>query len=944
MLEQQAQQYWQQLVQAHSHATWLSQYQSSLLAVLGLSDFIARSCIQDLSVLERLLRQDELKAPHPDYQSQLTDLFESLNDEDALHEQLRKYRRLQMVRLAWLDLTNRQPIEESLQQVSLLADALITSATDWCYNKLAERFGYPMLDGCRQPLLVLGMGKLGGAELNFSSDIDLIFCYPHLGETEGGKKSIENQQFFTKLGQKLIAALNQITAQGQVFRVDMRLRPFGDSGPLAMHFAALEDYYQEQGREWERYAMVKGRIINAEGHFSDELSAILRPFVFRRYIDFSAIDALRNMKALISKEVRRRQLTDNIKLGAGGIREVEFIVQTFQLIRGGREQELQQPGLLNILSVLKGRQYLQAEDADRLRESYLFLRKTEHCLQQFSDQQTQQLPVDELDQTRLASVMGFAQYADFMSALETNMAFIHEQFMELIGDEPENQNAEELSELVDLWTLPLSDDEALPLLQDYLSASESDNFWQKLKTFAEEMRQRSMGKRGRETLDKLMPGMLQLVLENKQPENLLERMTGVIKSICRRTTYLELLLENHGAMEQLVRLCSASPWIAEQISRFPILLDELLNSEHLYELTSLDGYVDELRLSMLRIPEQDLEAQMEALRQFKLSQQLKIAAADVTGVLPVMEVSDHLTFLAEAVIREVVLDAWQQMQARYGRPAGIEDNQLGFGVVAYGKLGGIELGYGSDLDLVFLHNCDSQQETDGARAIESGNFYIKLAQRIMHLFNTKTASGDLYETDLRLRPSGNAGLLVCHIKGFAEYQQQEAWTWEHQALVRSRFVFGDKRLAEDFSHIRKQVLCSDRAVEQLQQDVSNMREKMREHLSKAQQDSNNFDLKQGRGGIADIEFLVQYWVLAHSARYPALCEYSDNVRILRALEIHQVISSDWVNVLTQAYLIYRNAGHQYTLAGQPAVDSSGSLQELQQQVSSIWQQVFGTGQ
>jgi [glutamine synthetase] adenylyltransferase / [glutamine synthetase]-adenylyl-L-tyrosine phosphorylase len=942
MLEQQAQQYWQQLIQAHPEATWLQQYQPALLEVLGLSDFIARSCVQDLSVVERLLKENDLCAPHPDYQSQLNQLLKPLNDEDALHEQLRKYRRLQMVRLAWLDLTNRQAIKDSLKQVSLLADALISSAIDWCYNKLAERFGYPMQDGHPQPMLVIGMGKLGGAELNFSSDIDLIFCYPHLGETQGGKKTIENQQFFTKLGQKLIAALNQITAQGQVFRVDMRLRPFGDSGPLAMHFAALEDYYQEQGREWERYAMVKGRVINAEGHYSEELGAILRPFVFRRYIDFSAIDALRNMKALISKEVRRRQLTDNIKLGAGGIREVEFIVQTFQLIRGGREQELQQPGLLNILSVLKERQYLQAEDADRLRQAYLFLRKTEHCLQQFSDQQTQQLPVDELDRARLSRVMGFAHYAEFESALETNMAFIHEQFMELIGDEPENQNVEELSELVDLWTLPLSDEEALPLLQDYLSASKSDSFWQKLKTFAEEMRQRSMGKRGRETLDKLMPGMLQLVLENNQSEKLLERMTAVIKSICRRTTYLELLLENHGAMEQLVRLCSASPWIAEQISRFPILLDELLNSEHLYELTPLDGYVDELRLSMLRIPEQDLEAQMEALRQFKLSQQLKIAAADVTGVLPVMEVSDHLTFLAEAVIREVVLDAWQQMQTRYGRPAGIEDNQLGFGVVAYGKLGGIELGYGSDLDLVFLHNCDSQQQTDGAKAIESGNFYIKLAQRIMHLFNTKTASGDLYETDLRLRPSGNAGLLVCHIKGFAEYQQQEAWTWEHQALVRGRFVFGDRRLAEDFSRIRKQVLCRERPIEQLQQDVSSMREKMREHLSKERHDNNSFDLKQGRGGIADIEFLVQYWVLAHSARYPSLCEYSDNVRILRALETHQVIGSDWANLLTQAYLIYRNAGHQYTLAGQPAVDSSGSLKELQQQVSSIWQRVFGS--
>ncbi len=940
MLGKIAQDYWQQLIDAHPGNDSLHRHQRALMPVFALSDFIARSCIQDPSLLTLLLEEGLLGAAHPDYADELRTQLRDVSEEGALHDQLRQYRRLQMVRLAWLDLTNQQDIETSLEQVSLLADALISAAYEWCYEHLAKRYGYPRAEGQQQAMLIIGMGKLGGGELNFSSDIDLIFCYPQQGETEGGKKTLENQQFFTKVGQKLISALNQITAQGQVFRVDMRLRPFGDSGPLVMHFAALEDYYQEQGREWERYAMVKGRVINLQDSATEELSAILRPFVFRRYIDFSAIDALRNMKALISKEVRRRQLTDNIKLGAGGIREVEFIVQTFQLIRGGREQDLQHPSLLTILDVLKQREYLQVQDAEQLREAYLFLRKTEHSLQQFSDQQTQQLPEEQSDQLRLSQVMGFDDYAAFVSELNRHMAFIHEQFMQLIGDEPETQDAEEISDLVDLWTLPLNDEEALPLLQQFVCQQKSEELWQKLKVFAEEMRQRSMGKRGRETLDKLMPCLLHLVLENEQAQQLLERMMVVIKSICRRTTYLELLLENRGAMEQLVRLCSASPWIAQQISHFPILLDELLNAAHLYELTPLDGYGDELRMSMLRIPEQDLEAQMEALRQFKLSQQLKIAAADVTGVLPVMEVSDHLTFLAEAVIKEVVLDAWQQMVARYGRPAGVQGDELGFAVVAYGKLGGIELGYGSDLDLVFLHNCNSQQQTDGEKAIESGNFYIKLAQRIMHLFNTKTASGDLYETDLRLRPSGNAGLLVCHVNGFAEYQHQEAWTWEHQALVRGRVVFADTSLAEEFNHIRKQVLCQPREIQKLRDDVRQMREKMREHLSKTRHDDTAFDLKQGRGGIADIEFLVQFWVLAHSARYPQLCEFSDNVRILRTLEIHEIIDPDWVNVLTQAYLIYRNAGHRHTLAGEPAIDTTGDLNALQQQVSHIWQQVF----
>lgn len=932
--------YWRQLLDKLGDDgihRWPVATQVQIKQRFALSDFIAKSCLQYPALLERLLDEGP-QAAVPDYAAELARELADVHDEGTLLRSLRLFRRYHMLRLAWLDLANQQPIEASLQQVSAMARALIAQACDWWYQQLAQRYGWPMDQGRRQPLLVLGMGKLGGGELNFSSDIDLIFCYPRPGDTEGGRKSIENQQFFTKLGQKLIASLHQITADGQVFRVDMRLRPFGDSGPLVLHFDALEDYYQEQGREWERYAMVKAQVLNPDDHYSHDLQRILKPFVYRRYIDYSAIEALRNMKRLIAQEIRRRQLTDNIKLGAGGIREVEFVVQTFQLIRGGREPSLRDTSLLRVLSAIAERGFLPAADAQQLRQGYLYLRKVEHCLQQFADAQTQQLPSDELNQTRLARVMGNTSFTAFREVLAQHMAAIHRQFQELIGEESEPVSQQDVSDLQDLWSLPLSDAEAVSILHKRCAGEAVAAFWQVLSAFARDMQHRSMGKRGKDTLDKLMPLVLAAALEHgDQSHEVLQRVLAVLKAVSRRTTYLELLLENPGALAQLVKLCSASPWIARQMQSFPILLDELLNPQQLYQLTALDNYGDQLRQAMLRIPEDDLEAQMEALRQFKLSQQLKIAAADVTGVLPVMRVSDHLTFLAEALINQVVLDAWQQMCQRYGRPRGLIGDSLGFAVVAYGKLGGLELGYGSDLDLVFLHSCDTDDETDGSKPIESRQFYLKLAQRIMHLFTTKTSSGDLYETDLRLRPSGNSGLLVCHIQAFERYQKEEAWTWEHQALCRSRLVFGDKTMANRFAQIRREVLCQPREPEALAHAVRNMREKMRAHLRPT---GGGFDLKQDAGGIADIEFLVQFWVLANAAKFPALCQWSDNVRILESLEQAQIISSEWAALLKEAYLSFRNAGHHLVLQARPVAEDSDRFDSLRAQVKAIWQQVL----
>lgn len=936
-----AQLHWQGFIERNGDS-WLQtltpENSDRLQRAFALSDYVAEQLQSHPDWIEACLSPQSPGS----VKQRLREQLDNASDEARFHKILRDFRNQQMVSIAINDLLNEQIIEDSLAQVSALADALIVGAYDWLYQHFCSKYATPQEAGQALPMLIIGMGKLGGEELNFSSDIDLIFAYPCNGELQYRNKSMEYQQFFIRLAQKLIAALNQTTVDGQVFRVDMRLRPFGESGPLVASFAALEDYYQQQGREWERYAMVKGRILNPASDFSDELQSILRPFVYRRYIDYSVLESLRKMKQLIRQEVRRRNLTNNIKLGSGGIREIEFIVQCIQLTRGGRDPLLQQKRLLTLLNTFETQQILSAEDVNELRQAYLFLRKAEHCLQQFNDEQTQELPECETDFLRLIQVMGHKDKQGFMTELEHTFAMVSAQFDELIGDSPEEESEID-TPLNDFWHLDLSEDEALQLLEEVTDISDAHKMYQQLQSYKKEFAKKPIGARGRESLDKLVPRILNACLSfytKSDADNavLIERVFQVISAILKRTAYLELLLENEGAMMQLIRLCSKSEWVSEQLARFPLLLDELLNPQALYNPTPLAHYPDLLRQSLLRIPEEDLEQQMEALRQFKLSHQLRIAAADIQDTLPVMKVSDHLTCLAETIIAEVINSAWHQMTEKYGYPVGADDEDKQFLVVGYGKLGGIELGYSSDLDLVFLHGCTSAADTSGPKAIDSRQFYAKLAQRIMHLFNTKTGSGELYEVDLRLRPSGNSGLLVAQIESFLSYQQEEAWTWEHQALVRSRAIAGSDALRHRFNEIRQQVLCSHRDSNTLQSDVVAMRQKMRNHLDKST--DNKIDLKQAAGTIADIEFLTQYWSLLHGQRVPEVVTWSDNVRIIEALKQYQLINEQWCQQLIDAYLAFRNLSHQKALDGDENLMIKGELESHRTAVIQIWRQVF----
>ncbi|MDO4430268.1 MAG: bifunctional [glutamate--ammonia ligase]-adenylyl-L-tyrosine phosphorylase/[glutamate--ammonia-ligase] adenylyltransferase [Lonepinella koalarum] len=894
-----------------------------------------------------------------DYSEGVNELLVECNSEEDLYSRLRQFRNREMAILSMCQSLNFATVEEILICLSNLAESLIIGARDWLYQQACKEMGVPMdAQGNPQQLYILAMGKLGGGELNFSSDIDLIFTYPSQGETLGGYRPVDNQKFFTRLGQRLINALDQLTADGFVYRTDMRLRPFGDSGALALSFTAMENYYQEQGRDWERYAMIKGRVLGAheEDPNVDLLRKLLRPFVYRRYIDFSVIQSLREMKGKIEREVRRRELTDNIKLGAGGIREIEFIVQVFQLIRGGREISLQQQSLLKLLPEIERLELITPQQRQDLQQAYLFLRRVENVLQAIDDKQTQTLPTDPINQARLvAATAEFTQlgidneeetvrypiidWASFCQVLQQHQQKVRSVFNHFIGDENDKENEDIKSDWVDF--LEADEEELAQLLKGYpIDEKDQVEVLNKFIQFRQSLSRRVIGQRGNEVLSKLLPSLFSLIFSQKNYRTLLPRILNIVEKIVSRTTYLELLLENPHALTQLIELCSHSQLIAEQVASHPILLDELLDQKSLRNPLPVEQYPEELGKYLLRLPQDDEEQFIDALRQFKQTALLKIAAADILQVLPVMKVSDHLTYLAEAIIEAVVNLAWQQVTARFGRPAHLAEGEKGFLVVGYGKLGGIELGYKSDLDLVCLFDNSKQSETIGGRKqIDSNQFYLKLVQKIISIFSMNTSAGVLYEVDMRLRPSGEAGQLVSSLPAFEHYQSHEAWTWEKQALVRSRAVYGEPHLRQQFEQIRQKLLATPRDLMALKSDVKEMREKMYHHLTNANRET--FHIKQDRGGITDIEFIAQYLVLANAPQNPDLAYWSDNVRIFDIMAANNVITSDTAEQLKQCYISLRNEIHHLNLLGKSIEVNQANFSEVRSFIYQIWQDLLG---
>ncbi|MDF4889537.1 bifunctional [glutamate--ammonia ligase]-adenylyl-L-tyrosine phosphorylase/[glutamate--ammonia-ligase] adenylyltransferase [Vibrio parahaemolyticus] len=921
--------------------SWPNEVVEQFHYVSALSQFITETIHRDEALAQQLPTMLSELSRHQAYRTRLAALLAECPDEMSGHRVLRQFRNREMVYIAWKDFLHAWTLEESLRHLSQLAEAMIFETYQWQYKICCAEWGTPTnAEGEAQPMLIIGMGKLGGGELNFSSDIDLIFTYPENGETQGARRSIANAQFFTRLGQRIIKALDQQTFDGFCYRVDMRLRPFGESGPLVMSYAALEDYYQEQGRDWERYAMIKARVMGCEMYPQyQELRKMLRPFVFRRYIDFSAIQSLRRMKSMISSEVRRRGLTNNIKLGAGGIREIEFIAQVFQLIRGGREPSLRNRGLLETLNGIEDLALLTPQEVSNLEAAYKYLRQLENLLQAMADKQTQTLPDCDIERLKLATAMQLESWELLIEQTQQHMNKVHQVFETLIGDDEEDEGSTIARHFHELWDMANKRDVLELILDQDIQVEEPAIFSKAIINFKADLAKKTLGPRGREVLNRLMPKVFDAVFAHPDAQFGLPRVLHLLHNICTRTTYLELLDEHPAALVQLVRLCTASPMISEQLSRYPILLDELIDPQQLYNPIPLDSYRTELRDFLARIPEDDMEQQMEALRQFKQICILRIAAADIAGVLPVMKVSDHLTYLAEAIVEAVVSQAWLQVSEKYGEPTHVKDREgKGFAVIGYGKVGGWELGYNSDLDIVFMHDCPVNVYTDGKKEIDGRQFYLRLAQRIIHIFSTRTASGILYEVDTRLRPSGASGLLVSPTDAFDAYQHQDAWTWEHQALVRARMIYGDEPLAIAFHNTRHDVLCKPRDEQTLKKEVVEMREKMRDHLGGKK--SGRFMIKQDVGGITDIEFLAQYLVLNYSHEKPKLTRWCDNVRIYETLIAQGVMEEDQAMQLIRAYTTMRNEIHHRNLLNLDADVVEDKFVAEREWVKQAWNQWF----
>ena len=900
------------------------------------SRFLARSVAVDGQLAEWVLAHPASRGFEPGQVADAAlELLADAVDGESLYGALRVARRRSMALVAWADLAGAYRLEDTMAAVSELADALIGAALDCLYRELAGRHGTPIGSdsGEAVPMVVLGLGKLGGRELNFSSDVDLVFSFAEAGETNG-ESPISNEEFFVRLGRRLVKMLDEPSADGFVFRTDMRLRPNGASGPLALSFDAMEHYYQAHGRDWERYALIKARVVAGDPGRGAELLATLRPFIYRKYLDFSAFESIRDMKKLIDRELTRKGRRRDIKLGRGGIREIEFIVQSHQLIRGGREPALQTPGLHQAMDELVRLGVFDGAERDGLLAAYTFLRNTEHRLQMVDDAQTQRLPDDDAGRAALARAMGFADWAGFEADLSRHQSLVESHFSRLFQTETP-PGGSELDGFSDVWFGTRDDAVCRRYLAEH-GFADPEQALALVRGIRQGRVYQGFSRNGRERLDRMIAPALREIAGTRAPDQALVRFIRVIEGIGRRSAYFALLAENTLALKQLVQLIGASSWLAHWIGQHPVILDELLDPISNAAIMTPGRIRAELDRRLARA-RGDMEAQMDLLREYRNGYLLRVAALASAGGLDPMGVRRALSDLADGLLAEVVPVAAESLTARVRDQVAAIRDDLSFGVVGYGKLGGRELSYSSDLDLVFLYDCEPPPEAAMEPVI--AYYMSRLVQRIMHVLNTATRAGILYETDIRLRPSGRSGTVVSPVHAFAEYQRQQAWTWEHLALVRARLVTGPEQLGERFEQIRREVLSAPREGEALRTDVASMRQRM----SQANDRSTDavFDLKLGAGGLVDIEFLVQYHVLACASRHPEVLEPRGTLEILDALLGAGVISTACRDELAAACREYLARELALKLEERDALIDAGECIEQRELVRARWIEVFG---
>ncbi|MBK7023846.1 MAG: bifunctional [glutamate--ammonia ligase]-adenylyl-L-tyrosine phosphorylase/[glutamate--ammonia-ligase] adenylyltransferase [Sulfuritalea sp.] len=828
---------------------------------------------------------------------------------------LRRLKQRAYARIATRDLAGLAPLGEVVECMTLIAELAVARAVEVIGKGLAERYGTPRgADGRAQELIVIGMGKLGGRELNVSSDIDLIFVYPEDGDTDG-TKSISNFEYFTRLGRALINAIADVTEDGQVFRVDMRLRPNGDSGPLVCSFDMLENYFVTQGREWERYAWIKARPLTGGRH--EELEAIRRPFVFRKYLDFGAINAMRELHAQIRQEVAKKDKADNVKLGPGGIREIEFIAQVFQLIRGGRDPALQIKPTLQVLRRLADNGLLAAEAVAELSAAYDFLRRVEHRLQYLDDAQTHMLPTGDADRAIIARAMGYGSFDGLLAELDDHRAAVARHFEAVFADPNRGEHKH-----AGMWRGAGGEDQGEEFAK--LGYRQPREAAARVAALREGPRYQQLAASIRERFDALVPQLIQAAAEMPNPDATLLRSLDLLESISRRAAYLALLQQYPQALRKVAELVSSSSWAADYLQRHPILLDELLDPRLLDVLPDWSGVREQLAARLDEL-EPDTERQMDLLRETHHAQVFRLLAQDVAGLYTVEKLADHLSELADILLDAAIGRAWLKMLKRH-----VETPK--FAVISYGKLGGKELGFASDLDLVFLFDDP---------APEAGENYARLGTRLNTWLSAQTAAGQLFETDLRLRPNGDSGLVVSSMESFRKYQLESAWVWEHQALTRARFSAGDPAVGEAFEKIRCEVLCQQRDLAKLRADIVEMRQKMMDsHATRGDLRDTVFDLKHDPGGLVDVEFIVQYLVLGYSHAHRELTGNKGNIALLKMAADAGLIPGDLAETVRNAYRDYRRMQHGLRLNGTKARVAPEEVGDRVTAVRELWRLVF----
>ncbi|MDQ9169798.1 bifunctional [glutamate--ammonia ligase]-adenylyl-L-tyrosine phosphorylase/[glutamate--ammonia-ligase] adenylyltransferase [Oxalobacteraceae bacterium R-40] len=851
-----------------------------------------------------------------------------------LSRAMRRVRNLVVASLIARDLSGQADLNEVVTSMSEFADFAIRTHLSALMAEMTTQHGTPVGEesGRPQELIVIGMGKLGGYELNVSSDIDLIFVFPEDGETQlasNEQRQLSNQEFFTRLGKKLIGALSEITEDGFTFRVDMALRPNGNSGPLAASLAMVEEYFIVQGREWERYAWVKARAVTGDAQDITALDNLVRPFVYRRYLDYGAIDAIRNMHAQIRAEVVRQEArhpdrSNNVKLGRGGIREIEFLAQVFQLIRGGRDASLRDRSTRRTLRLLAEKGLLQPEIVDSMLDSYVFLRNVEHRLQYLDDAQTHSFPANPDDQLAVARMMGFSEVQPLLNTLDEHRARVAAQFDAIFNDKRSEQAG--------------ADEQADPRLQAVLSASDGEEAiqahlnnlgyddpqaaMQRLLSTWRSSRLQSLPEASRQKLVSLVNHALPMIVTQTPAHTVtLGRLLGFFEAIARRASYLALLTEYPYTLERVIRMMGASEWAATYLTRHPLLLDELLDDRTLKSSPDWQSFAQECK-RQLDAASGDTERQMDVLRESHHAQLFRLLAQDLEGSLSVERLADHLSALADILVEATLGAVWHTIHKRHRETPR-------FSVIAYGKLGGKELGYASDLDIVFLYDDDDP---------EAPALYARLAQRFITWMTSHTAAGILFDIDIALRPDGASGLLVSSFSSFAKYQLESAWLWEHQALTRARFCAGDPSIGERFEKLRVDVLRQPRDEGELKQGILSMRQKMHDaHPNR----STLFDLKHDAGGMIDIEFMVQYLVLRYAPQYPELTADIGNIALLNLCGRLGLIDNGLASKVADAYRTFRKLQHQIRLQGheRARVETESVADEISA-VKALWTGLF----